>query len=97
MKKLNVHQLWLGFFVIWCILLTGLLDFWVESPGLKQWYKISTTLRERRQEIADVEARSSILHEVSRQLESNSIAQEREIRRVLGYLGDQEVVFEFTH
>jgi cell division protein FtsB len=96
LDKLSWQRLWLGFFVVWFILLSGLLDFWVSTPGLKQWFKVESTLHERRQEIAAVEARSASLHETAHQLESNAVAQEREIRRVLGYLGEQEVVFEFT-
>jgi hypothetical protein len=94
-KKLNPTRIWLGFFAIWMILLTGLLDFWFHSPGLKQWYQVEASLNTYRQEIAAIEAKTTIQLEVARQLENNSVAQEREIRKVLGYLGDQELVFEF--
>jgi len=91
---MTTNRLWIAFFAIWCLLLTGVLDFWFQSPGLKQWMKLETSVSHRRQEIADIEAQSAMLNEVARQLDSNSVAQEREIRKVLGYLGDQEVVFE---
>jgi hypothetical protein len=92
----NAHKLWLIFFGVWLIFLTGLLDPVVGSPGLKQWYKVKSSLNLRRQEVDEVEARSNLLRDAAKQLESNSVAQEREIRRVLGYLGEQEVVFEFA-
>ncbi len=95
-SKLDINRIWLGFFGIWLILLSGLLDFWLQSPGLKQWYRVAATLNERRQEIGGIEERSEYLHQVARELESNTVAQEREIRKVLGYLGDQEAVFEFS-
>ena len=95
-SKLDINRLWLGFFGIWLILLSGLLDFWLQSPGLKQWYRVAATLSERRQENGVIEERSDYLHHVARELESNTVAQEREIRKVLGYLGDQEAVFEFS-
>ncbi len=95
MKNLNFHKLWLIFFGIWSLLLTGLLDFWIQSPGLKQWAKVESSLREKRQEIAAIEARSEVLQNIAHQLEYNPTAQEREIRKVLGYLGENEVVFEF--
>jgi cell division protein FtsB len=94
--KINPTKAWMAFFGIWLVLLTGLLDFWFQSPGLKQWFKVQSTLQNQRQEIADIEAKTENLNEVARQLESNSVAQEREIRKVLGYLGEQEVVFEFS-
>ncbi|MBC7397911.1 MAG: hypothetical protein H7333_10755 [Bdellovibrionales bacterium] len=95
-RTLSMNRVWLGFFAIWSLLLSGLLDAWVQSPGLKQWMRVGETLKERRQEIADVEARTVLFQSMAKQLESNSVAQEREIRKVLGYLGEQELVFEFT-
>ncbi len=94
--KINPNKAWLGFFCVWLVLLSGLLDFWFQSPGLKAWFKVKDSLNDRRDEIASVEAKTLILHEVSRQLDSNAVAQEREIRKVLGYLGENEVVFEFN-
>lgn len=91
-----MNRVWLGFFGIWTLLLSGCLDFWIKTPGLKQWLNVGSTVKERRQEIAEVEARTVLFQGMAHQLESNSVAQEREIRRVLGYLGDQELVFEFT-
>jgi len=92
--KITTSRVWIAFFAVWFLLLTGVLDFWFQSPGLKQWMKLEASVSHRRQEIADIEAQSAILNDVARQLDSNSVAQEREIRKVLGYLGDQEVVFE---
>lgn len=94
-NKRNVNRLWLFFFGFWLLLLTGLLDFWIQSPGLKQWYKVGSTLQDRRQEIADIEAKTELLQNAAHQLEFNTVAQEREIRKILGYLGESELVFEF--
>lgn len=96
MSNLNPHRVWLFFFGIWALLLTGMFDGWIQSPGLKQWIKVKSSLQARRQEIGDIEARSNMLQQVAVQLESNPIAQEREIRKVLGFLGDKEVVFDFV-
>jgi hypothetical protein len=87
--------MWLLFFGVWLLLITGLLDFWLKSPGLKQWHQVESALKDRRQEIADVEARTELLTNIAHQLEFNPVAQEREIRKVLGYLGENELVFEF--
>ena len=94
--KLNPNRLWLGFFAIWIILLTGCLDFWFHSPGLKQWYQVESNLHGVRQEIAAIEAKTNLQLSVAHQLENNVAAQEREVRKVLGYLGEQELVFEFA-
>jgi hypothetical protein len=93
--KTSSHKLWLFFFSFWALMLTGMFDPWIQSPGLKQWVRVRTTLQERRYEISEIEARSTTLHQVASQLEFNPIAQEREIRKVLGFLGAHEVVFDF--
>ena len=93
----QIRKMWFGFFGIWLILVSGLLDFWINSPGLKQWFQVELLVRKERQEIAEIEAKTESYKQIAHQLENNPIAQEREIRKVLGYLGDQEIVFEFTH
>jgi cell division protein FtsB len=92
----QVRKLWFGFFGIWLLLVSGLLDFWIKSPGLKQWLQVELLVHKKRQEIAEIEAKSESFKNVAHQLESNPVAQEREIRKVLGYLGEQEIVFEFV-
>ncbi len=96
MKPIQIQKIWLSFFGTWLLLLTGVLDFWIQSPGMKQWYRVQNSLNERRQEIAATEARTYYLQLVSKELESNPVALDREIRKVLGYLGQNEVVFEFV-
>jgi cell division protein FtsB len=90
----QVRKLWMGFFGIWLLLVSGLLDFWIKSPGLKQWLQVELLVHKKQQEIAEIEAKSENYKNIIRQLETNPVAQEREIRKVLGYLGEQEVVFE---
>jgi hypothetical protein len=96
LKKLNMNRVWFAFFAIWTLLLTGTLGFWMKSPGMKQWYSVKSALNERRQEIGAVETKTISMTNTIHQLEFNPVAQEREIRKVLGYLGEQELVFEFT-
>jgi hypothetical protein len=92
----QIRKLWLGFFGIWLLLVSGLFDFWIKSPGIKQWLQVEYQVHTKRQEIADIESKSEQYKNVIHQLETNPVAQEREIRKVLGYLGNQEIVFEFV-
>jgi cell division protein FtsB len=92
----RIRKLWMGFFTIWLILVSGLLDFWIQSPGLKQWLQVELLVQKKRQEIAEIETKSDSAKNIIHQLETNPVAQEREIRKVLGYLGEQEVVFELV-
>lgn len=92
----KIKKMWFAFFGIWLVLVSGIFDFWLKSPGLKQWFQVELLVRKRRQEIADIEVKSAQFKNTAHQLETNPVAQEREIRKVLGYLGDQEIVFEIT-
>ena len=92
----QIRKAWLGFFAIWAILVSGILDFWLKSPGLKQWLQVEYQVHQKRQDIVDIETHSDQLKNIIHQLETNPAAQEREIRKVLGYLGEQEIVFEFV-
>lgn len=91
----SVQKMWLGFFVFWFLLITGLFDFWIKTPGLKQWFQLQSLLQERKNQIAEVEADSVLYKQVESQLMNNAVAQEREIRKILGYVDQQEIVFEF--
>jgi hypothetical protein len=95
-NRITVDRVWLAFFGVWMVLLTGVLDFWIQTPGLKQLWRVSSMLESRRHEIDGIESKTVLLNQVSKELQDNPIAQEREVRKVLGYLGDQEVVFEFS-
>lgn len=94
--RITIDRIWISFFCVWLLLLSGVLDFWIKTPGLKQWYRVGSALEERRHEIDAIESRTVFLNQVSRELSLNPIAQEREIRKVLGFLGEQEAVFEFS-
>jgi hypothetical protein len=89
------QKLWIGFFSLWFVLLTGVLDFWIQTPGLKQWIQLQLLLSDRKKQIEEVEGESQYLKLVESQLEGNSVAQEREIRKILGYVDQNEIVFEF--
>ena len=93
---IRLNRIWIGFFCIWLLLLSGVLDFWLQSPGLKQFIKVSSLLNHRRQEIGEIESRSAALAHVAKELQDNASAQEREVRKVLGFLGEHEVIFEFV-
>jgi 3-mercaptopyruvate sulfurtransferase SseA len=95
-SRLDRNRIWGAFFFVWMLLLSGILDFWVKSPGLKQWIKVNSQLTVKRLEIGETETRTTLMLQVSRELQTNPAAQEREIRKVLGYLDEQEAVFEFS-
>ena len=67
----------------------------MKTPGLKQWAEVRQMIRARNQEIAFVEEESARLKATELSLENSPAAQEREIRKVLGFVDQNEIVFEF--
>ena len=92
---MKIQKLWALFFSVWLLLLTGLLHPWINSPGLQQWLEIRHVLQEQSQEIKTIEVESARMSGVIRQLETNPVAQEREVRKILGYVDESEIVFDF--
>lgn len=95
LQRMWVHRFWIFFFSTWFVLLSGVLDFWIKTPGLKQGWQVQQWLTQRNQEAEALELKAQQLKATKKLLESNRYAQEREIRRVLGYIQGNELVFEF--
>ncbi len=88
-------KLWLVFFGAWILFLSGFLESFVQSPGALQLARVRFRLNEKRQEIVKIEELSESLTRSAQALEQNPAAQEREIRKILGYVAENEIVFEF--
>jgi cell division protein FtsB len=94
-SKNRITHAWCGFFLLWLVLLSGALERWVGGPGLVQWLQVRSLVAETRARGEEIEFELSRLDGLRRQLESNPAVQEIEIRRVLGYLRPNEMVFEY--
>lgn len=92
---MTIQRVWAIFFFGWLLLFTGLLHPWVNSPGLKQWLEIRHVLQDQSKDIQMIEVESSRIVGVIRQLETNPVAQQREVRKILGYVDESEIVFDF--
>ncbi len=90
------HKFWLVVFSIWTILLSGAFSSIVGSPGILDWMRLDSLLSEKEKQIAGVESEIERLKSESHLLESSAALQQREIRRVLGYAGKDELIFDFT-
>ncbi|MGK5086722.1 hypothetical protein WDW86_04135 [Bdellovibrionota bacterium FG-2] len=95
-RILSAHKSWLGVFGIWMLLLSGALSRAVGSPGVLDWVRLDSLLLEKENQIALVEADIERLKAEAHLLETSAALQQREIRRVLGYAGKDELIFDFT-
>lgn len=97
MPKLSPSQRWVLLFCFWMLLLTGSLARFVGSPGIVQAVRLQELLTAKQTELARLQADLRKLRNESEQLESNRWSQVREIRRVLGYAAQDELIFDFTN
>lgn len=90
------HRFWLGVFGLWLILLSGVLTSWTGVPGLLQWRRLETLLSQRQTQLQTIEREVLALSAEQVVLQRSTAAQQREIRRVLGYVRPDEMVFDFS-
>ena len=89
-------KIWVGVFAFWAVLLSGVLNSVVGSPGVLQSVRLNSLLQSRQTLLNSIEEEVSQMETEGHRLEKNRLAQEREIRRVLGYAGSDEIIFDFT-
>ncbi len=92
----SIDRVWIAVFGIWLVLLSGILNRWTSSPGMLQWWSISRLASARHETVAQIETRIMELSSEQTRLEKSPVAQRREIRRVLGYLASDEILFDFS-
>jgi cell division protein FtsB len=76
--------------------LTGIFSQILGSPGLIQYWELKDLLAQRAGDAQQLELGIQTLAEAQAALENDPITQKREIRRVLGFVGEDEIVFEFS-
>lgn len=95
-EKFTPNRAWIGIFALWVLLLSGVLHSFLKTPGALQAFQLQRILNAKQQQIDNAENQLIALQEDSVRLEKNRIAQEREIRRVLGYVAPHDLIFDFS-
>ncbi len=98
MKKraISPHKIWLAFFALWALFLSGVFNSFFGPPGAIQAFRLSRLLNSKQVRLAVLEEDQVKIEEESLRLEKSRLAQEREIRKTLGYAGKDEIIFDFT-
>jgi hypothetical protein len=89
-------RFWIGVFSFWLIILTGIFSGVTGSTGLVQAFRLSRLLEMRQNDVNRMQSEIRGLDQDTAKLEKNSVAQEREIRRSLGYVATDEIVYDFS-
>lgn len=95
MSNLAAHRLWLLAFALWACFLSGAFASILGGPGVIQALRLRSLLKSKNTQIQMLENRISQFDGELTRLEKNRINQEREIRRTLGYVASDEIIFEF--
>ena len=86
----------LALVLIWGLVLSGLFDQTLSSPGVLQALELRSMLNEKQKQVSALESELRSLEEQYQHLEKNEAAIEREIRKNLGYAAADELVFDFS-
>jgi hypothetical protein len=86
-------RIWPILFGIWLLLLTGLFS---GSPGVFQALRLRSLLHSREAQAQTLELAVQRLEAQAEHLEKSRFAQLREIHQTLGYIAEDELLFDFS-
>ena len=89
-------QVWILLFLIWGSVVSGVFTPIFGTPGFIQVVQLKKLYNSREARVSSLEKEISKLDAEREKLESNSYFQVHEIRKVLGFSGPTETVFEFS-
>jgi cell division protein FtsB len=97
-SSISPNQVWLGLFGIWCLILTGVFTSFLgdfAAPGVLQAIRIQNLLHSKNAQLEKIQTHINELQAEADAIEKSPVAQQREIRRILGYAAADEIIFEF--
>ena len=95
-QSFSSSRKWVGLFGLWLLFLSGSIANYVGSPGILQAIKLQELLDTKKTRLSQIQDELNRLQTETTQLENSRFAQEREVRRVLGYAASDEIIFDFS-
>ena len=96
LRRLTPNRLWIGLFLVWAFLLTGVLGSFLGGPGLLQAWRLQRLLNSKQANFNQIQDDLLKLQTEAEALEKSRVTQLREIRRVLGFAAKDEIIFDFS-
>lgn len=91
------NRVWIAVFGVWLFMLSGVTQHvGVGSPGLVQFLRLNALLQDRQTQATELDAEVARLEEDAAALAKSRVVQEREIRKTMGYVGENEMIFDFS-
>ena len=94
--QFSPNRVWIGLFSLWLLLLSGLLHGLFGAPGIYQAISLQRLLNSKQLLLTRLESEIEQIEGENSALETNRVTQEREIRKTLGYAGQDEIIFDFA-
>ncbi len=95
-ELISIHRKWMLLFGFWLVFLSGALANFVGSPGVLQLMRLRNLQSLKEEQLSHLQDEVKTLQNQSLLLLNSHIAQEQEIRHVLGYAASDEIIFDFT-
>lgn len=89
-------RFWIGFFLVWALLISGLVENTFHAPGIFQVVELKKLESERREKMVLLETEIAAMQSETENLQKSVALQEREIRKTLGYVAEDEILFDFS-
>ena len=90
------HSAWISLFSCWLLLLTGVFASFFGPPGVLQALRLDRLLGSKKAQLNQIQTELQRLEKESHLLSHNRFAQEREVRKTLGYASSKELIFDFS-
>ena len=94
--RFSLNSRWLTLFGFWMLFLTGVFANALGTPGILQSVRLNNLHRIKQTSLSRLQEGLHQLQTEVADLETNRFAQQREIRRVLGYAAPDEIIFDFS-
>ncbi len=94
--KITPHRSWLAVFALWSLFLSGALAGLIGSPGVIQAVRLNGLLKSKEDQVLKYQDSIVKLQAEADLLEKSRTAQQREIRKSLGYASSDEIIFYFS-
>ena len=94
--RFSLNSRWMTLFGFWTLFLTGLFANVLGTPGVLQAVRLNNLLRIKQTHLARLQEGLHQLQTEVTELETNRFAQQREIRKILGYAAPDELIFDFS-
>lgn len=90
----SANRKWIILLGCWLLFLSGGFANFVGSPGILQAVRLNNLLQEKTENLRLAKNELQKLRNEANLLENNPFAQMREIRRILGYAAQNELLFD---